>query len=400
MTAPGESCHEPGTLLDHAARRQAGPPATFPDVTEPASGALLAEAIRRHQAGDLEGAVAGYREVLCREPDSKPALWNLAVALKAVGDAAAAVEACRRLTAVDPADGTARLQLAHLLREAARPAEAAEQFRIAVAANPGNDAALVAWRETLQMLRRPADPQRKAVCIYSAIFGDYDDIHEPARQNLDCDYILFTDRPPDSDRSAWRVVTIDTGRLFPMHPRMVAKYFRTMGHAVFRMLSCMNYNAGLHDYHHLIWVDGSVRITSPDFAAFMIGAIGRHGLAMLKHPTRRCIYEEASASAGLRKYRHQPVLEQAAHYRREGYPENNGLMATTVIARDMRRRDLDAAFEAWWEENLRWSYQDQISLPYVLWKHGLSYDAIDMKLSDNPYFLWQVFSRKATSRVT
>jgi hypothetical protein len=88
------------------------------------------------------------------------------------------------------------------------------------------------------------------------------------------------------------------------------------------------------------------------------------------------------------KYGHVPIMEQVNHYRSHGYPEHNGLMAMGVIGRVCRDTELDAINERWWHENLRWTYQDQLSLPYVLWKLGKSYVPIDMYLWRNEYFSW------------
>ncbi len=362
---------------------------------------LLLAGNERYQSGDLHGALALYREALELHPDTRAARANIAVVLHDLGDTPGAIAECRKLLEVAPEDERVRFFAGHLLRESGRFEEAVAEYEAILRRNPANDRAAVRLNETLRMLQRPARDSAKAACIYSAIFGDYDPIHEPERQNLDCDYILFTDRSDFNPPPAlWKVVTIDTHRLYRMHPRMRAKFFRIMVHEVFPLLSRMDHDAGLHQYDHAIWVDGSVRITSPDFAAFMIGSIGRHGLAMLKHPDRRCIYEEAAHSVGLLKYRYQRIREQVDHYRRQGYPENNGLMAATVSARDMRRRDLDHVFADWWEENLKWTYQDQLSLPYVLWKHGRWYDEIDQELVRNPYFVWEYTRRKKTSQET
>ena len=362
---------------------------------------LLMEAVARHREGDRAAAVPLYRELLRRQPDAKLVLWNLLVALRELGDLAGAIAQAQRLIEVAPDHEDARYNLGYLLRETGRFEEAIAEFEAILQRNAEHEKAQLRLNETLRMLARPSGKDAKRVCVYSAIFGDYDPIREPVRQSLDCDYILFTDRPDmRPPESLWKVVTFDTSQLFRIHPRLRAKYFRIMAHEFFPMMSRMNHDVGLHRYDHVIWVDGSVRITSPDFASFMIGSIREHGIAMLKHPTRRCIYTEAAFSAQLPKYRYQRISEQVEHYRQQGYPENNGLMAATVSARDLRRRDLDEVFEDWWEENLAWTYQDQISLPYVLWKHGRWYDEIDQDLTRNPYFDWEYVKRKRSSLLT
>jgi Flp pilus assembly protein TadD len=54
-------------------------------------GALLAGAVRLHQAGDLAGAVVRYEQALSLNPNIPEALSNLGLALKALGKADAAI---------------------------------------------------------------------------------------------------------------------------------------------------------------------------------------------------------------------------------------------------------------------------------------------------------------------
>jgi hypothetical protein len=61
-------------------------------------------------------------------------------------------------------------------------------------------------------------------------------------------------------------------------------------------------------------------------------------------------------------------------------------MAAGIIVRDMNNKKVTTINKAWWRENLRWTFQDQLSLPYVLWKHNYGYDPIHLNLWDNHLF--------------
>ena len=143
-------------------------------------------------------------------------------------------------------------------------------------------------------------------------------------------------------------------------------------------------------YDFCIWIDGSIRILRSDFAEYLISKLGTFGIGMLRHPDRDCIFDEAFVSldeVNMPKYLGLPLSDQVEHYRRQGYPEHNGLLAAGVIVRDLRAPRLEAINGHWWEENLRWSYQDQLSLPYVLWKNGYGVDEIPINLWQNEYFV-------------
>lgn len=216
--------------------------------------------------------------------------------------------------------------------------------------------------------------------IYTAVFGGYDSLKPVLAQSVDADWICFTDGDVDPGLG-WKVQ-----RAVPRlgSPRLDAKYFKLLSHRVFP--------AGWTDharrvrYDYVIWIDGSVRVQSPDFARYMIDQTG-DSWAMFRHPWRDCIYEEAEESAPMVKYRDQPVRAQAAAYRAEGFPAHGGLYAGTVIGRNIRWWEAAAINECWWVENAGWTIQDQISFPVVLWRLGMSVNACDL-----PFFndLWRM----------
>jgi hypothetical protein len=139
-------------------------------------------------------------------------------------------------------------------------------------------------------------------------------------------------------------------------------------------------------YDYLIWVDGCLEILSSDFVAEFIACIGAQGWAMFPHPDRDCVYAELYAAKDMVKCLGEPLVEQVAAYRREGFPAQYGLMASTLIARDPRHAALSAINEDWWYEIQRWSNRDQVSLPVVLWRHRRWFDPVNLYLWDNPWF--------------
>jgi hypothetical protein len=171
--------------------------------------------------------------------------------------------------------------------------------------------------------------------------------------------------------------------------RMRAKYFKVQSHRVFpggRPAWNEARRWRLRPYDYLIWIDGSIRIISPDFAGRLIGEI-EHSMAMVVHPDRDCICDEATETIAWGKYPPGPITEQVEAYRREGYPAHNGLIAGGVIARKTRAPHAARINEAWWAEQQRWTDQDQLSLPVVLWRLGTRVDVINLPLWTSGYFV-------------
>ena len=207
--------------------------------------------------------------------------------------------------------------------------------------------------------------------IYTAIFDGYDTLNQPAVQDEACDFICFTDMDLPRRVGAWRIVPIRRDRR--AHPRLQAKHFKLMSHRVFPRGRLAWRYAVLSRRPHFdlsVWVDGSVRIMSPSFVGDMRERLADGPWAMFIHPDRDCIYEEAQESSGMRKYRDLPIFPQVEAYR-STVPPRGGLHACTVIVRrePVPRRVVEV-HDAWWAENLKWTYQDQLSLPYVLRRDG------------------------------
>ncbi len=109
---------------------------------------------------------------------------------------------------------------------------------------------------------------------------------------------------------------------------------------------------------------------------------------MFVHPDRDCIYEELLASLPMKKYENRPLQDQIDSYKKQEYPIKNGLMAAGIIVRKTDTKRLKKIDEDWWQENIIWTYQDQLSLPYVLWKNKYWYDEIKLNLWNNHLFDW------------
>ena len=206
--------------------------------------------------------------------------------------------------------------------------------------------------------------------VYTAIFGEYDDLHQPSPQDEPCVFICFTDGDMPCQVGAWHIIHVPP--LPGVHPRLQAKWFKLRSHEVFigGQLAARFAPQSLYQGADLtIWIDGNRRIKGSTFVKDMRRNLGDGDWAMFVHPDRDCIYEEAETCAGLVKCKDMPVLEQANAYR-SVVPSHSGLFACTVIVRrEPSTAHLIPVYEMWWEEILTRSIRDQISLPFVLRHH-------------------------------
>lgn len=123
-----------------------------------------------------------------------------------------------------------------------------------------------------------------------------------------------------------------------------------------------------------VWLDASFRVVSPRFVldTVTLAADSADGIAQFKHPWRGCLFQEATASVELPKYADERfnITRQAQAYDAAEMPRNWGLWATGIIARIHTAEVLNWG-RVWARQIDAFSYQDQISHPYSLWRAGL-----------------------------
>jgi hypothetical protein len=197
-----------------------------------------------------------------------------------------------------------------------------------------------------------------AVC---AIYGGFDLI-PPVPEGVD-DAVLITDVPV---RSGWRNVVEPSDA----HPRLAAKRPRC--------------RPDLYtDCETSLWMDGSVHVLDGRFVELVRSRLEEHELVLWDHPEDRdCFLQEARHCHDWPKYRDGPLLAQADHYLDQGMPEHFGLWATGSIARHHTPR-MAALGDAWLDEMERWTIQDQVSLPYLLWREGIVPGTLGIDQLDN-----------------
>jgi len=206
--------------------------------------------------------------------------------------------------------------------------------------------------------------------VYTAIYGGFDELIEPVAQDIDVDWICFTDDA--SLRSdTWRVIVEPAKH---EDPRLAAKWPKMLpDHA-------------LPDHRWTIWVDANLAIDSPSFVREAL-TYQRNGIALFRHPQRYCIYHEAFACLRRTDCRVMPVIEQVRSYRDIGHPPRSGLYACGVIVRDGSDPVVRELGQAWLDECLARSPRDQLSFPVLLARIGLDPGLFPFHIGRAPWWL-------------
>jgi prepilin-type processing-associated H-X9-DG protein len=223
-----------------------------------------------------------------------------------------------------------------------------------------------------QAAERIAMAQPKRV-VYTAIFGNYDELSPAPPCHCGMEFICYTDNP-DLASPGWRVIVAEATS--NDDPALNNRYYKILAHR----------HLGL--YAHSLYVDGHVTLRRCPCALFD-RYLDEALIAVPYHKDRNCIYEEAQYCLLDRKVSPEAMRAQTDAYAAEGFPQRYGLTENGVLLRNHGNPHVAAAMEMWWQEYCNRTRRDQISLPFVLWKTGLQ--AVELKegprLSDRYFSL-------------
>lgn len=200
------------------------------------------------------------------------------------------------------------------------------------------------------------------IAIYTCIFGGYDSVKEPMYRNSVCDYYVYTDSEVCED-SMWEKMDIpEDARKMKLNNQSLARYIKTHPHVLFP------------EYDYSIFMDGNLQIIADLFP--LVAHLGDRFIGIHDQIGCDCLYEEGHNVIALRKAIKEQVCKQMNQYRNEGFPAHYGLFQTNVLVRKHNDTRCITLMESWWEEQLKHTKRDQLSLTYVLWKQGYGYDDV------------------------
>lgn len=210
----------------------------------------------------------------------------------------------------------------------------------------------------VQIRRRMKEDLASPIVVYTVIFGGKDILHD-VKQEDNVRYVCFTDTCITS--TTWEIVQVQLSSMQDT-PRKTARWYKTHPHVLFP------------NTRITIWKDAHLTMTQP--VVEYVKLLGKHDFALMKHPRRGCIYEEAEECKRLGLDNVHTINKQMTEYRKTSFPPNLGLVETgCLVSRNTPERN--QFFDTWWNEINTQSVRDQLSFNYVMWK-------LDMKFSIIP----------------
>lgn len=183
--------------------------------------------------------------------------------------------------------------------------------------------------------------------VYTAIFGEYDDLKEPFVVTEGWSYVCFTDQDFVSD--VWEIRKVP---VMEVGPQKTARWYKINAH------KCI-------DDDFTLWVDGTFFINCnlhewwENF---------RSPFTTIFHPFDDCIYKDARSCLDGGKGDPKKIVQQTELYRHLGIKKNSGLISSGILMRE-RCMKVKTFCTTWWQQVEAWSSRDQIAFGYAQFKH-------------------------------
>jgi hypothetical protein len=231
-------------------------------------------------------------------------------------------------------------------------------------------------------------PRRSSIAVYTAITNQYNPLMNPSCITSGVDYYCFTDEVlwnRLANNTVWKIRPLPMKGLDPVRSCRAAKI---LPHILFP------------EHEYSVWVDASVNITGN--IRTLLDQFSYPSMLCFNHPQRTCTYEEGKSCVDMGKDDPAIIFSQLNDYRRQGLPENAGLIESGVLIRRHNDPIVIKVMKDWWDEVKNRSRRDQLSLPYVarrntFWPTTMGQDSV---WGSSPFFTLRTLTYHGDRNVT
>lgn len=213
--------------------------------------------------------------------------------------------------------------------------------------------------------------------VYTSLFGNYDNLTEPAFKDEGCDYICFTDQNELTSKF-WNVIYVNHSD----NPVSMNRKYKMFPHIY------------LDSYDRSLYIDANI-IIKRSVSELFERYLNSNPISFPKHFTRTCIYQEAAfclKNGKIQQKEYDFIVNDLL--RKNDFPENYGLAENNIIFRTHNNNLLNSTMQEWWECFQKYARRDQLSLMYVLWKNDVKFSFMqESSRNDNRFFDYQLHKR-------
>lgn len=198
--------------------------------------------------------------------------------------------------------------------------------------------------------------------IYTIMVGKYGKVRQPLCLDERFDYVLFSNDFTEPTIGVWQV------RPLPIPPEIAANDNKRLSRYPKTHPETM-----LAEYEVSLYMDANIQIADrwvyDRIVELAEQKVDYAGIKLLVSG-RTCIYRHAYDMCMMRaEHDYNAIVEMHALYK-EGFPEHFGLNENNIIFR-CHNEKMKKVDELWWQWIVNYSYRDQFSYMYCLWKNNI-----------------------------
>lgn len=223
--------------------------------------------------------------------------------------------------------------------------------------------------------RNPIETPRGApgtFCVYTAVFGAYDEIRPPLYKPPGVDFICFSDQPIRAP--GWMLKLVERPN---DHPGLSN-----------RRLKIIPYDY-VGEYRYSLYVDSNIQLLSDISLLHSHWLEGKPFVGWL-HSARSDVYDELETILIKNKHPPKGIIDQYSFFYSQKMPRHVGLIEASVLWRDHRAVKVQNLMRRWWAHLERFGYRDQPGLAYLLWREGFPVEVLPAALGNmrhNSHFI-------------
>lgn len=214
--------------------------------------------------------------------------------------------------------------------------------------------------------------QRKKICVYTCITGNYDNLKEIPNIENGIDYYCFTNNKKIESKT-WNVIYVNDNDLTNVE---LARKIKILGNDI------------VNSYDIALWMDGAVKFDKPIVEFINTYMTSNDKFVAFRHGERNNIKDECCACYRFNKETKENIYKLLKFYEKEKYDDNNGLIESTVYIKRPNDKLVKETMNLWFDMIMNYTIRDQLSFNYCIYKTGLSVKWIDECVFNNEWFSW------------
>lgn len=222
--------------------------------------------------------------------------------------------------------------------------------------------------------------REKNLAVYTALFGNYDRLIDPAKKYADCDFICFTDQK-DMKSKIWNIKYINDDSL---SSHMMNRRYKLFPHLFFK------------EYTYSLYIDSNIKIKNNPLE-LVNKYLSEFDMAVPIHFARNCVYKESEEVIHTGKAKEEDVKKQMSAYHADGFPQNFGLTENSILLRKHHQEDIIKLMESWWNQLHIFTQRDQLSLMYLIWKFQINIAQMEESARGSIYFQLELHQKEISS---